>query len=264
MSDNKETEIVTVEEGRELVVRQNESPIVVPTLMTKIQNVIYCVPVYSLSMVLIYIAMYYSYCVNGKHEEERSTDLMFDSDDNSPNKIYRLYTYSLLHLNNAHLVNNCIAQLFFGGLLEYHSSSWRVFGVHTLSIIFGALTVQMNNDIYSISNSHLLGVSGGVYGLLASLLTSVILNFHEMEIFQRYYYIIVVGLWLISDVACYFYMYDQGLSYSDHLGGAVCGFLSSFAFYKNIKVENCEKWIIAVASILNVLLFMVGFINMYS
>jgi len=261
-------EVSMIEEGKQSQQQQEQHLVLtVPSRskqMTQLKQWISVIPIYSLTMVAIYIGMYLQYCYHQDIDQQPSIlDLTFQSDDRSPSKIYRLYTYSLLHSNNSHLINNCIAQLFFGGLLEYHSSSWRVTIVHTSSIVFGALVVTMHNQIYHIHDSYLLGVSGGVYGLLSSLVTTLILNYHELNPYLRMYYLIVVGLWLISDILCYVYYYDDHLSYAAHLGGAASGFLSSFLCYQNIKQQRGEPILIFIATLLNVLLFIFGFVVLY-
>ena len=75
-------------------------------------------------------------------------------------RIWTLYTYSLVHYNLSHLIENISLFIPLGVLIEIYKGHIFIFLVFSISQIFGGLYASFNK-----CNMYYLGSSAGVYGL---------------------------------------------------------------------------------------------------
>lgn len=92
----------------------------------------------------------------------------FNSFNNGPNRenFYRL----------THLWSNVIFQSILGILLEIVHNWKRVAIIYLSSVLGGSLFISVLSP-----ESYAVGASGGVYGLLFSHLSTIIINWNEMD-----------------------------------------------------------------------------------
>jgi membrane associated rhomboid family serine protease len=88
-------------------------------------------------------------------------------------EVWRYFTYSLVHLNDGHIITNVLLQLLVGGLMEMRHGMWRVALLYLLGVLTSSLAY------YCFDDNILCGSSGGVYCLVASCICSSIFNWQE-------------------------------------------------------------------------------------
>ncbi|KAF5307997.1 hypothetical protein FQR65_LT06565 [Abscondita terminalis] len=159
-------------------------------------------------------------------------------DPNKRKQIWRFFTYMFLHSNLVHVVLNVFTQCLFAFILEQNKSSIRVGIVYLLSGVVGALTATcLRRDL-------VVGASAGVYALLISYLSRIILNFNSTK--HKAWKCLAVLIIVASDVTYYFInsSYKPNLvtiSEGAHIGGAVSGFLLGLILYKSYDKESTTR-----------------------
>lgn len=79
-------------------------------------------------------------------------------------------------VSNSHLWTNVAFQLILGVLLEIVHNWKRIGIIYLSSIVGGSLFITIFNP-----QSYAVGASAGVYGLLSSHLSTIIINWNEMD-----------------------------------------------------------------------------------
>lgn len=132
---------------------------------------------------------------------------------------YRLITAGFLHVRPYHILMNCFALYNIGTAIEPYLSSGIFAIVLILSIIGGGICCTF----LSKQDSLTIGISGGVFGLLAA------------------YIVILYKLDLLSNPSIYtdiirvlgvnlFISLMPGVSWQGHLGGFLVGLITAFIF----------------------------------
>lgn len=192
-------------------------------------------PWYSLCICIIYIAIYFSY----PPYSPMFNNLNFDTE--FPREAYRWYTYSLLHLGAAHISTNIMMTMICGALIEWDSYALRCFLIHTLSIIGGGFGCGWESR-----SKHkliaMVGASGGAYGLLASQMGNLIINWPELDLLRRIVFTSLLVCTTVSDIVVTIIMYDPMVSYSTHIGGFIAGAIAGGCIMKNWKKVNWERY----------------------
>jgi len=198
------------------------------------------VPIFCPCMCLLYIIMF-----NTSHNKSMRI---------CTNEIPRLdlYTYSLLHASNSHLIFNVLGTLLYGGAIEANQQTFRVVIVHTLSVLSGGFShfwecVFTNKCL--LRTQCLRGASGGVYGLVGSYISYVLYNHHIDDgtlwfNIWKYMYPTLFFAFLISDNVVMFVFKVKNASYWAHVCGFIGGLLSGVTIYKQIdnskKISRCK------------------------
>lgn len=189
-------------------------------------------PAFMIGVSLVQIFIYYSY-------DEDALTMNFAYDPSRRHEVWRFFTPMFVHSSWSHLWGNLVMQLILGVFLEI-VHKWKRIGIIYLASGFGGTLciTALDNTSYSV------GASGAVMGLLFSHLSTIILNWNEMERkFSRFF---CVGLYIVYDVGTDVYreLYlDERLniSHAAHFGGAVTGFLVSILVLKNFKKHPWEE-----------------------
>lgn len=134
---------------------------------------------------------------------------------------WRLLTYSFVHGGFLHLLFNMISLFVLGPLVERMWGSWRFLTIYLISVAAGGCAALL----------HLRGVvgaSGGVAGIMTSLVVWIVLNRHSLPppLVNR-----VLGSMFGSFAMLIYFSFMPGVSWEGHLGGAVGGLLASFALH---------------------------------
>lgn len=216
-------------------------------------------PIHTCTMIVIYIILFYT-ITRGSFGYNA---LEFNS--NLTNEAYRWWSYSLLHFSPAHLYGNMVVMLASGGLLEYGNYEWRTACIYNLAIIGGACGCGWSlRFIPRTATLHLVGASGGIYGLVGAQTGYIMMNWPEFSVPERWFH---TGLlvWSTSvDIILSCVFPNPHISYSTHFGGFVTGALSSICLARNIKPlrwENITK--IATGCFLGCVL-LAGAANLFS
>ena len=150
---------------------------------------------------------------------------------------YRFITAGLLHLDFFHLLVNMIALKSLGTIVEKRFGRYNFLLILLISIIGGNLFVfMMNNNILVI------GISGGLYGLMASILVLLFESglYRVPQIRMNIISILLMNL-LISLM--------PGISLAGHLGGFIFGLLLSIFLFTKKKFK-----LIRVNSIISIII----------
>lgn len=125
--------------------------------------------------------------------------MKFGYDPRRRHELWRFFTPMFVHANWSHLWGNLVMQLILGVFLEIVHEWKRSATIYLTSVLGGTLCITiLDNTSYSV------GASGAVMGLLFSQLSTIILNWNEMERkFSRFF---CVGLYIAYDVGRNAYM----------------------------------------------------------
>ncbi|CAG9770778.1 unnamed protein product [Ceutorhynchus assimilis] len=165
---------------------------------------------------------------------------------------WRFLTYMFVHIGSVHIITNLIIQIFLGLALELRNSWWRVLTVYTAGVVAGSLVTSIVDP-----RVYLAGASGGVYAIITSHLSNVIMNWSEMSFPAVQFFVIL--LLISADVATsihnrYFLGNQTPIGYAAHFGGALAGFLVGIWVLKNVEPTEKEKYLWWAAMVLYILL----------
>jgi membrane associated rhomboid family serine protease len=211
------------------------------------------VPTYMLLMVLAYIGFYVATeRTGGLISQSHVMEPLILDTLKTPTELWRLYSYSLLHGNLAHILNNSIMILTVGLFLNAAHGNARLMAVHTLGIIGGAFAVMWGVVRDPVSDRMLVvGASGGAYALIGAHAGNVLINWSEMPF--RYFRLAMLALMATVDIVSYVVWYNANTSYACHLGGFATGMLTSPIFFINIRTLPWEvklRWFCIAATTL--------------
>ena len=127
---------------------------------------------------------------------------------------YRIISYGFLHSQNdmMHLVWNMINLFIYGVSLERMMGRWKFLFVYLGSIVFGAFGVYVLAPSTSV-----VGASGGIFGLMGSFLTLLIIM-KQMDTARVFAMITAVNV-------IYSLLNSSNISHACHAGGFVGGVL---------------------------------------
>ncbi|XP_052899552.1 rhomboid-related protein 2 [Anopheles moucheti] len=151
---------------------------------------------------------------------------------------WRFLTYMFVHIGFMHLVMNLLVQILLGVALELVHCWWRVALVYLAGVIAGS----MGTSIFT-PRVFLAGASGGVYALITAHISTIIMNWKQMEyaIVQLFVFLV----FCVTDLGVSIYNsindpFDK-VGYIAHASGAVAGFLVGIGVLRNLKVESWER-----------------------
>jgi membrane associated rhomboid family serine protease len=150
---------------------------------------------------------------------------------------WRVLTAAFLHFGPIHLVLNMLALLIFGSELERQIGRWRFTGLYVVSILGGAVGIQL------FAQGIAAGASTAIYGLLGGL--GVLMLATKQDIRG------LVALLAINVVISLL----PGVSLVGHLGGLVAGALVTGLMILTRRRRAAQ---IAAVGALGVLLFAVA------
>ena len=147
-------------------------------------------------------------------------------------QVWRLLSYSLIHLDLNHVLSNCICLLFYSYQNYYYPSKY-LFLIYFYSVLLGGLTFIFFNPY-----STLVGSSTGTYSLMGSSWGHQIINYSLLDstiiIFTSLFNLIP----LISVFQYYFFKSDSNIAHISHLYGFLGGLSISLIFFPAGKRHN--------------------------
>jgi membrane associated rhomboid family serine protease len=126
---------------------------------------------------------------------------------------WRLVTAAFLHIGLVHLLLNMLALLVFGSELERRLGRWRYLAVYLVSLLGGAVALQLFGD----PGRPVAGASAAIYGLLGGMAVVMLARREDLRGLLTLLALNVVISFL------------PGVSLLGHLGGLVAGFLATGA-----------------------------------
>lgn len=119
--------------------------------------------------------------------------MKFGYDPYRRHEVWRFFTPMFVHSGWSHLWGNLVMQLILGVFLEIVHEWKRIAVIYLASGFGGTLCITaLDNTSYSV------GASGAVMGLLFSHLSTIILNWNEME--KKIARFFCVALYIVYDV----------------------------------------------------------------
>ncbi|CAG9863565.1 unnamed protein product [Phyllotreta striolata] len=149
-------------------------------------------------------------------------------------QIWRFITYMFVHDDWYHVTLNVLIQTIFAVLPEKRQGRWRVLLLYFLGGFLGVLAAScVRPDI-------VIGASAGVYALLISHLSDIILNYSTVE--YKVYRAGSIGVLVVFDVAynvVHVYLKKEPvISWEAHFAGGAAGLLLGFVLYRSDDKEK--------------------------
>ncbi|KAG4072429.1 hypothetical protein HA402_004361 [Bradysia odoriphaga] len=102
--------------------------------------------------------------------------LLLGYDPHRRHEVWRYVTDAFVHTGFPHLWSNMLLQMILGVLLEIVHHWKRISVIYFASVVGGSLFMTVLSP-----REYVVGASAGVYGLLFSHLSNIILNWNEMD-----------------------------------------------------------------------------------
>lgn len=204
------------------------------------------VPWYSLFMALFLISMFY-----GVKEFD---GLALDS--SYPKQVYRWLTYSWFHWSQMHLWINIATWMIYSGIVEIENGWWRTLVLSQIAVVGGAFGPFWQCRFTGDCDFEIVGISGSIYGMLASQIGYSIIFWKQMSWAKRIIHIALVVSATVSDVVVTVLMYDPRISYADHVGGFVVN-----AFISSLVLDRSNRLVTIILGIIGIVILGAGCIN---
>ncbi|GAB5363605.1 hypothetical protein AAMO2058_000898000 [Amorphochlora amoebiformis] len=136
------------------------------------------------------------------------------------NQWWRFLSYMVLHAGAGHIAANLFLQLIVGIPLEMIHGFWRPGLLYFLGVLAGSCCVSMFDE-----KTNTVGASGGVYTLVGAHVADIV-NYWDIMPYAWPRFILFGGIFVIDVSISAYRRYGQGdlsVSYSSHMGGALCG-----------------------------------------
>ena len=145
-----------------------------------------------------------------------------------------VFAHAYAHSSREHLYSNVVSMLLVGCVLE------AVEGPLCVLCIFGC-AVPCGAAYHSLWKPHAFvrGASGGVYGVMAAHVSTMLMNWHEMPL--RYFRLLACVLVLAAEVAGRYWYRQPNLGYAAHFGGAVGGAAAALVLVRNVRLRSVRR-----------------------
>ncbi|KAK2708273.1 rhomboid-related protein 2-like [Artemia franciscana] len=154
---------------------------------------------------------------------------------------WRYFSYMLIHSGYVHIISNIVVQILLGVPLEMFHGPLRLFVIYISGVIAGSLGTSVSDP-----RVYLAGASGGVYAVLTAHVSSIILNWNELEFAPIRLAAFLIFFCVDLGVAVYTrYTLPPGatkVGYVAHLAGAIAGLLVGINVLRNVSVNPWEKY----------------------
>ena len=144
-----------------------------------------------------------------------------------------VFAHAYAHSSREHLYSNVVSMLLVGGVLEAVEGPLCVLCIFSCAVPCGAA-------YHSLWKPHAFvrGASGGVYGVMAAHVSTMLMNWHEMPL--RYFRLLACVLVIAAEVAGRYWYRQPNLGYAAHFGGAVGGAAAALVLVRNVRLRCHE------------------------
>lgn len=151
-----------------------------------------------------------------------------------PNEWYRTLTNMFAHIDSTHLWVNVGSTLFLGSIIEVRNGFVRIAPIWYLSAFIGTAF----QSLISSRPIRILGSSGGVYALLAALLSELIMNWKEIQ--YRWAYLSLFIIIFTLEIVLVSLDPQPNIAYGAHFFGAFYGFTIGLCLVENWRWRRHE------------------------
>ncbi|GMH33948.1 hypothetical protein BSKO_01782 [Bryopsis sp. KO-2023] len=149
---------------------------------------------------------------------------------------YRWFTSLLLHQSFVHLLSNALIFIIVGAHLEYNYGGFRLLFVAFLAGLGGNFLSALLEDQCSM----VVGASGVVFGLIGFGLVDLVFN--QNVRLRRLWRILIAVVFVFFFIMTI--LLEEYSSHVSHVGGFLCGVVSSLLFLKSLKYERLEAAVV--------------------
>lgn len=180
------------------------------------------------ALIVINIAVFLLFTIMGDTEDTLfmlEHGAMYEPYITQGHQYYRLFTSMFLHFGINHLLNNMVLLGALGWNLEFEIGRVRFLIIYIIAGLGGnLLSLGMNMRVNQIVVS--AGASGAIFGLMGALLWVAIRNHGQIGRMTKR------GILFMVILSLYFGITSSGVDNAAHIGGLICGFLSSVILYR--------------------------------
>lgn len=156
-------------------------------------------------------------------------------------EFWRLSCSQWNHSGLMHLGTNVATMLITGVPLEM-VHGWRISCIFQLGVVIGNLTNVMGNPWKG-----LVGSSGGVYAIIGTHLSNVIVNGDIMPL--RYFRMLALLVFVAADLCAYGLQHNEKVAYLAHVGGFLTGGTAGLSILTNFEQQRWEGIVAAVGTV---------------
>ena len=186
------------------------------------------------SLFIIYFNICLSYF---KGETIPNFEILYYYSNNYKYQLWRLITYSFVHINIIHYYSNLIMLIFNLIYFEYNEKIYKIYILFLTSSIIGAL----GHDIYN--NTALVGSSCLCYGVCSNNIIYNIRNiikYKSDEENQNEAIYVIDAIYLIYNIFANIFIFvelDEDASMHSHLFSSLNGFLIGLLLCNDVKCK---------------------------
>jgi membrane associated rhomboid family serine protease len=151
---------------------------------------------------------------------------------------WRLLSCTFVHFGPLHIALNTYALWVVGRLAERLWGHWRLLAIYVFSCLAGSCAAMAISH-----NTHLAGASGGVWGILCSLLAWFLLNRRYLppRLVSETTQDLVVALILNGVIS-----FLPGISWAGHFGGGLAGLITGGLLNQHRFETRPVRWVFIV------------------
>lgn len=170
--------------------------------------------------------------------------------NNVVNKLITLFSYSLHHLNFAHIFMNSVALLLVGCFMEKKYGPMRILILYLIGVLGSGFLLWW---WYLNTNAIPLGASGGIYGIMSLFLSDLILNPETVKS-KILSLIIIISVIISLIIEC---VIPLNIAVGGHIGGTIASFSASICILPHFKYRKYDFIVFIFAGIIFTLEFII-------
>ena len=146
---------------------------------------------------------------------------------------FQLVSHMFMHGSESHILFNMMSLFFLGPTVEQGMGSKRFLGLY-LACGFSAMALHVLLSFLGvISPVPIVGASGAIVGVAIAFAVlypdvKLMLMFIPVPVKAKY----LMGAFVVFDLVAGFGPYNTGIAHFAHLGGALCGFILTWYWYR--------------------------------
>lgn len=199
-----------------------------------VKNLIKNAELVNLSLVILNILIFIVIEIGGWKKTAINQGSLYWYAVDQNQEYYRIFTSMFLHGNIQHLFNNMLMLGAMGNTLEKIIGKAKYLLVYLLSGIVAAI-VSMSYNMEKGLDSHSVGSSGAIFGIIGALLFIVLCNKGKVENLGKRQMLLFVALSLYGGFM------NPGVDNGAHVGGLIAGVILGLVVYRKPKKRGVSS-----------------------